>query len=128
MSTRCTVNFTRGEQVEAKIYVHSDGYPEGVHGIPARLAKFFSTVAAHCNDRRFNDPSYLASKFVVWIAGTLASRYDVHSGEYFPTHALDFIGVGVCLADPGDIQYTYMVDCNNRDSVTGYPTITVKEI
>lgn len=106
MSTRATVHFHHGkaEQTEpptAIVYRHSDGYPEG---LGADLQRFFTAVQAHTQDTRFNDPAYLAAKFVVWQAGEY-THPDVD--KY-----LAFLGVGVVLEDPSDIQFRYHVYCS----------------
>lgn len=99
MSTRCTINFMYGEnEIAAKIYRHSDGYPDTEHGVPADLDRFFKDVQAQTKDTRFSDPSYLAAKYVVWQAA-----------QYAGDNPLDFLSVGVCMKDPGDIEYTYFV-------------------
>lgn len=104
MSTRCTINFTYNKQVHSKIYRHYDGYPEGVK---PDLKRFFQEVQKECQgDNRFNDPSYLAAKFVVWQAR--------QNGE-----GLRFTGVAPVLEDPDDIEYTYFVNCSgNKPKVT----------
>jgi Flp pilus assembly protein protease CpaA len=75
----------------------------------------FADVEAQTRDTRFNDPSYLAAKLVVWL-----DRFSVH---YEPTdngweqvkgEKLDFLSVGVVLEDPGDIEYRYVVARRDR--------------
>ena len=125
MSTRCTINFNYGKEVVAKVYRHSDGYPDGVLG---DLAKFFADVEKDNRatmDTRFKDPSYLAAKYVVWQAHQYAKAYV--GGKYKATPRLAFSGVGVVIEDPGDIAYTYFVDCNKRES-NGWPTVVVKSV
>lgn len=106
MSTRATVHFQRDGVTEAIVYRHSDGYPEG---LGTDLIRFFSEVEAQCTNRRFSDPAYLAAKFVVWQAREYAGR------EYAGRGLLDFRGVGICLEDPGDIEYRYRVICQSQD-------------
>lgn len=111
MSTRSTINFGYGSpsntgenKPTAKIYRHSDGYPEGV--LPD-LKRFFTEVEDQTrggySGSRFNDPSYLAAKFVVWQAGEYARD---------PEKPLEFLSVGVLDEDPGDIAFTYWIDCS----------------
>jgi hypothetical protein len=123
MSTRCTINFTYGgdKQIAAKIYRHSDGYPDGV--LPD-IQEFFAAVEKDTKDTRFANPTYLAAKFVVWQADQFARSWDLKSGE-FVQHGrkLDFLSLGVCMEDPGDIEFTYFVDCKGRDP-KGRPTVT----
>ena len=122
MSTRSTVHFTYGKRTEAIVYRHSDGYPEGAG---ADLFNFLDELKANVADTRITDPTYLAAKYVVWLANEfaqLAKKYD-HCGPY---HPLNFLSVGVCLRDPGDIEYRYFVDSSRIDS--GLPHITYEEI
>ena len=112
MGTRCTINFNRGEEIHAKVYRHYDGYPEGV--LPD-LETFFSDVELQTQDTRFSDPSYLAAKYIDWQAAQNAEDKE------FP---LAFLSVGVVLSDPGDIEYTYTLQCINGER----PGVTYKEI
>ena len=61
MSTRATIHFTRakGGPPAAIIYRHSDGYPDG---LGKDLKAFVKEVRANVDDRRFDDPHYLAAK------------------------------------------------------------------
>lgn len=112
MSTRCNIHFTYGDRVQANIYRHYDGYPEEV--LPD-LEKFFSEVEAQTSDTRFNDPSYLAAKFVVWQA----SQYSLSEKP------LAFLGIGVTQQDAEDGEYTYKVDCTRHDE-KGHPIVEVE--
>jgi len=104
MSTRCTVHFhyRDNQEPEAIVYRHSDGYPNSQHGVPASLERFFTDVETQTKDTRFNDPTYLAAKYVVWQAN-----------EYSGDEMLDFLSVGVMQSDPGDIEYRYHIWCNS---------------
>ena len=111
MSTRATVHFQQGGETQAIVYRRSDGYPEG---LGKDLKTFFSAVKKQTSDTRFNDPAYLAAKFVVWQASQYARKYHYETQTYTPAQPLDFLGVGVVLEDPGDIEYRYLVSCDNR--------------
>lgn len=124
MSTRCTINFGEGTQVEAKIYRHCDGYPEGDNGVLADLQRFFADVESQTKDTRFGDPSYLAAKFVVWQAYENAN---VGYTGPLPHRAgtpnrLDFLSLGIMAKDPSDIEYRYFVDSGKLDE-KGRPTV-----
>jgi hypothetical protein len=130
MSTRCTIHFTDGGSEghsEAIIYRHSDGYPDCI--LPD-LEDFFKAVEDQCGrDTRFNDPSYLASKYVVWLAGQFTRRFEqLPDGSYasveHPETPLNFLSVGVVQSDPGDIEYRYRVQCPS----SGRPTVTHEEL
>ena len=114
MSTRCTINFCDNKKVNAKIYRHCDGNPETM--LPD-LKEFFETVEKETKDHRFNDTDYLAAKFVVWQARQFSR----------PAGSLNFISVGVCMNDPGDIQYTYFVNCD-KFTDEGYPQVDHKKV
>lgn len=88
----------------ANIYRHSDGYPSGV--LPD-LDAFFERVMLDTNDHRFDDPSYLAAKFVVWQADQSRSIAVRRGGK--PGEMLDFLGVGIVSGDAGDAAYVYEV-------------------
>ena len=68
MSTRCNIHLPNEDEVEANIYRHYDGYPDAV--LPD-LARFFEQVRADTQDTRFNDPSYLAAKFLYGKQGRI---------------------------------------------------------
>lgn len=103
MSTRATIHFCYpgSKEPEAIVYRHSDGYPEG---LGEDLKRFVAEVRKQTSDTRFDDPSYLAAKWVVFDAG--------ENGR------LNFLGVGICLADPGDIEYRYTVTCDGKPTIT----------
>ena len=114
MSTRSTTHFTLGETPRAIVYRHADGYPSGAG---ADILEFLRSVQLQTLDTRFSDPSYLAAKYVVFLAQRFAVDYDWTGGEMTITprkNRLDFISVGICLKDPADIEYRYVVDCATR--------------
>jgi len=112
MSTRCVINFCYDESPQAKVYRHSDGYPDGI--LPD-IQQFFADVQTQTSDTRFGDPTYLAAKYVVWQA----DQYHREGGM------LNFTSVGVCLENPGDLEYEYFVHCSTHDKV---PTITYTSV
>ena len=116
MSTRCNIHFKGWEEIRSNIYRHSDGYPDGEHGVPACLQRFFEELEAQTADRRYSDPEYLAAKFLVWQAGQYASDLE---------KPLEFLSVSPCIEDHGDIEYVYTVDCDNLDQA-GRPTVTYR--
>jgi hypothetical protein len=112
MSTRSNIHFLGYEgKVEANLYRHSDGYPEAM--VPD-IYQFFADVQEQTNDRRFDDPCYLAAKFVVWQANETR-----RGGGGF----LNFLGVGVVLEDAGDGEYVWEIDCLKHDA-EGLPIVT----
>lgn len=99
MSTRSTVHFKHGQHTEAIVYRHSDGYPSGA-GVD--FYRFFAAVDATTVDGRFNDATMLAARYVVWLSKRFARSSD-----------LDFLDARIVIADPGDIQYCYEIDCDD---------------
>ncbi len=107
------------------------GIPKGPVGISCNL----SMHAEKLKDSRFDDPSYLAARYVVFLASKFAAYKSkkrkaskrtffgrirrawrawrelcrVDSSE--DSWSLDFLSVGVCGADPCDIGYRYVVTC-----------------
>jgi hypothetical protein len=132
MSTRSTTNFGYGMpdgKPDAKVYRHPDGYPEAM--LPDILT-FFETVEAETNDPRYTHPSYLAAKWVVFLARMFSRKFcKLPNGEYgydeSNVGSLDFISVGVVDRDPGDIEYTYWLDSGNLDPETGRPGVYMAE-
>jgi len=107
MSTRATIHFCDSNKRDvAIVYNHSDGYPEG---LGQDILDFFKEVE-QLDDPRFNDPSYLASKWIVW-----------KSNKYVQgDNPLNFLSVGIVLQDPCDIEFRYNVICGN-----GIPKVIV---
>ncbi len=85
----------------AIIYRHSDGYPKGA-GVDLRA---FLKECNELRDSRLNDASYLAARYVVFLARQFSPAD--------PKFSLDLLSVGVCLHDPSDIEYRYTVDCDD---------------
>jgi len=123
MSTRSNIHFCQGGQAAANIYRHSDGYPEGAG---TDMYKFFAAVKEQTDDTRFNDPEYLAAKFVVWLTDIM-HQYSRGWNQHreWPANMprpLAFLCVGVCMTDHGDIEYQYAVHCDRLDK-DGFPTV-----
>jgi hypothetical protein len=144
LSTRCTVHFHDDgtEEPEAIIYRHSDGYPSGVlPDIEAFFAACENGTAANGGrpDTRFNDPSYLAAKFVVYQSQSLRRHMDQFYAELAKDDAegyyadkgsrseLDFLGTGIMAEDPMDIEYRYHLHCGGAGGA-GRPRVTVDDI
>lgn len=104
MGTSCVINFCHKKEVIAKVYRHFDGGPDKNIGVDADLIRFFAAVKKECGkDTRFDDPSYLAAKFVVWQA----REYSDEPGS------LNFVSVGVVLDDPS-VAYRWYVNCSSK--------------
>lgn len=130
MSTRSSTHFMMGDKIKANVYRHTDGYPEG-HGID--IHKFFQDVEWQTTDTRFNDPTYLAAKMVVWLAAKMApyshSMYefsDVERLKEAKSEPLNFLSVGVQITDPLDIEYIYEIHCDKFDT-KGRPIVKCYE-
>ena len=130
MSTRSTTHFVERDRVAAIVYRHSDGYPEAAG---ADLLDFFAQVKEQTQDTRFYDPTYLAAKYVVFLAGmfALSATYGPDADGKWAEHPenvkpLNFISVGVMLEDPGNIEFRYLVHCDKQ--VDGRPEVTVQEV
>lgn len=115
----------------AMIYQHSDGYPDGEHGVLVLLQTFFRAVEKDTRDTRFEDPEYLAAKFLVWATQAQRAR-EVEWRKTWPASMrdapdgpLNFLGHGVSLREHGDIAYCYFVDCS-RHNEQGRPLVLVR--
>ena len=117
MSTRSTTHFidstdidetTKKPHLSAIIYRHTDGYPEGagkdIYAFLERVSKL--------RDTRLSDSSYLAAKYVVFLASMFAAK----------DNPLDFLSVGVMSEDPMDMAYRYVIDCGKLDA-NGWPEV-----
>lgn len=129
MSTRCNIHFTQGAEIVANIYRHGDGYPNTDCGVLADLRRFFVTVKTHTKGGmggpRFDDPAYLAAKFVVWQAAENVkgiNRYCRQTKQPLRKR-LDFISLGVVNEDASDGAYVYTIDCGNHTK-RGLPRVT----
>ena len=117
MSTRSTTHFidsrwidqnTGKPFVDAIVYRHTDGYPEAA----GRDLFEFLLRSKSLPDSRLTDPSYLAARFVVFLAQKYADLGD----------PINFISVGITMQDPNDIAYRYTVDCGDH-TPEGLPTV-----
>jgi len=118
MSTRACVHFMQGGKAEAKIYRHSDGYPEG---LGQDLVGFLQELKDNVTDNRFTDAGYLAAK---WVVRDAIENRQYANGE---PHNLNFLGVGIVAEDPTDIQYRYEVLCDDFGA-NGLPKVMVYDI
>ena len=108
MGTRAMVNFFGRGKVEAKLYLHWDGYPDG-RGVDLMyfLRHLGNTLTEGSSGPRFSHPEYLAAKYVVWSAAGwwCGEKRDTST----KVNEFDFLGVGVSMQDHGDIAYIYDV-------------------
>ena len=119
MSTRATFHFVDPEwptSPQAIVYRHMDGNPEEAG---AQLLAFVDRVD-RLKDKRFDDPSLLAARYVAFLGEHYAFHYDDKFRKVPNEDYLDFISVGILTEDPGDIAYRYTIVCD------GKPTITVE--
>ena len=93
MSTHATLIFEQ-PHVEARIYLHYDGYPSNVKDL---LEDFFEwNEYAFKEGTRYNDAAYLAARFVRFFTDT--EGYD---------------GLGIGIGNKDDIGYVYHVKTDN---------------
>ena len=118
MSTRACVHFMQNGGAEAKIYRHSDGYPEG---LGQDLLGFLQELKTNVTDNRFTDAGYLAAK---WVVRDAIENRQYANGE---PHNLNFLGVGIVAEDPTDIEYRYEVLCDELND-EGMPKIMMYDI
>ncbi len=122
MSTSAVIQFhgtTATGKVEAKptaqIYRHWDGYPEETG---CDLLAFIQECKT-LESPRLNDPSYLAAKYVVWLAGQFRKEYD-RARDTFEEPAgknpLEFLSLGIIQGKPENwgADYFYVVPCDGK--------------
>jgi hypothetical protein len=103
MGTSATISFrdSKGEEV-ARIFRQCDGMPEHL-GLD--LLDFFEEVKRQCpHDTRFDNPSYLAAKWVVFDSRR-------HGGD--DVNPLGFLSVGI-VDDSWEGEWHYDVRCHGR--------------
>jgi len=108
VSTRASVDFyfSAKESMDpvARIYHHGDGHPE--HMV-RELNHFFDAVRWDCEtDTRFDDPAYLAAKYVVYASQTYGKANDTD-----PLLKFLSVGIGSFL----DTDYTYAIVCSGEN-------------
>ena len=87
---------------EPLIYRHSDGYPEGEHGVIAFLKPFCETFI---NIRGFDD-SYLAARLIQHMC----NKYDSSCSQHWEDlDTIQLLGHGIDNDIHGDIEYFYVV-------------------
>ena len=118
MSTRACVHFMQNGGAEAKIYRHSDGYPEG---LGQDLLGFLQELKTNVTDNRFTDAGYLAAK---WVVRDAMENRQYANGE---PHNLNFLGVGIVAKDPTDIEYRYEVLCDEFNG-EGMPKVIMYDL
>lgn len=113
MGMRATIHFryVGEEKPEAIVYRHWDG---SLDGVGKDLCRFLDDVEKQCKYTRFDDPMYLAAKYVIWQAG----KY-----ECAP---LDVMGLGIVQEDPCDIAFRYTLYCSEIRNVR--PLVHVEDI
>lgn len=116
MSTRAMIEV---EGSDVKIYKHSDGYPDGEHGVLATLkpfAKFFAK-------KRGDDPEYLVAQIVREFAVKDHQWAQERTAEDIAEHGEDrygwvdnvrTLGWGLCTDYHPDCEYLYLVKPNGR--------------
>lgn len=125
MGTRSMTHFKSGKHVEARIYRHWDGYPEGAG---ADIKIFLDTIKKELKDTRFGDPGYLAAKYVVFLADLFhGSKGGTNDGSENDSK-FNFLSVGIADGqDYGGIEYIYEIDCDNLDA-EGFPTVKCYDV
>ncbi len=109
MSTSAGIIFGK----DIAIYRHSDGYPECTG---EDLVEFMYQCSL-MKDSRLNNPSYLAAKYVVWLAHfftkySLWPARNLTKEEYEnPQNYLNFLSVGIINAkDAKNMNFVYYIN------------------
>ena len=123
MSTRCHIIVEDPEHGDKTIlYRHSDGYPDGEHGVLASLVPFVARFVKH----RGFDACYLGAQIMadqinrsregmraMWkrmIAEAEAKgKSDTYATERLANVENDFLGFGISNQIHGDIEFIYRV-------------------
>lgn len=95
--------------LSAGLYRHSDGYPDGPHGVLSSLAPF----VAHFKKYRGDDPEYFLARLVENQLRATGLTVDKKPPFGPKTENEDYlIGFGIIVADPKDVdqQFHYHVN------------------
>lgn len=105
MGSRLNVVFHEGNEADPTCTIY--GHNAGSNPVDAAetLNSFFSALESQTGDRRYDDPGYLAAKFVVYLAGKTVSSKD---------KPLDFLSVG-CYKTPSDVDASCVAFLHCRD-------------
>ena len=106
MSTRCQIGFyekneKRKDKFEALIYRHSDGYPNGEHGVLATILPFLNQFP------RRDDIEYCSARLLQYLCAK--SEESSKANGYPPKGLTGETGIGICIGFHGDIEYLYKV-------------------
>lgn len=106
MSSHCSLHFLAGAECVAILYQHSGGEPDEVL---SDLARFFADEIAASRakpkkgalpaDLRFDDPSFLAVRYILWR----------HATNPF---GVTLLGLGVCTEPPTHVLHRYFLHCD----------------
>lgn len=107
MSTRCQI---RIEGNKALLYIHSDGYPEGI------LPTLMSFLPPFMKDRGY-DPEYLAARLLQQFMNKSDKRMEEFRVKFPGPTRFDYTGFGVDVELHGDIRYLYVVKKNGSVEV-----------
>jgi hypothetical protein len=129
MSTRCHIIVEDQEWgYNTILYRHSDGYPNGKHGVVATLAEFMQVFMK----RRGWDPIYLPAQLLHFMIAkdaaynleSIAARAkrcgrkpSSYEQEMLACGGNDFLGYGITNDIHGDVEYIYVI---NKDGVEVY--------
>jgi len=124
MSTRCQIGiYERDSQPMAEptvlMYRHSDGYPDGPHGVPYGILPFLKRFS---DERGLTDVEYLPAWLMFHlIHHSTESMARWNSGkDYGAPDGMDFLGHGICGKDcgfHGDIEYFYRINAAEKELV-----------
>jgi uncharacterized protein YfeS len=131
MSTRSTVHFVNEKWYQNHIvYVHHDGYPS-YRG--RQVMEFLRDVKSEIMDTRFSESGVTAARFVGYMLKTYhdialeSVERNEDAKKWTDTHPLGAISVKLMNEDPGDIEYRYIVRCDQLDE-EGIPKVMMQEV
>jgi len=130
MSTRCHIIVEDQEWgYNTILYRHSDGYPDGTHGVVYALAEFMQMFM----HRRGWDPCFMPAQLLHFLISKDAAhmveymKEDIkrfggpsqYQQEVLDTDGNNLLGYGISSEIHGDIEYAYVI---TKDGVNVYST------
>lgn len=114
MSTRCQIGIYEKKETdltnfEALLYRHSDGYPDGEHGVLAAIVPF---CKFYHKARGMNDTEYLAARLLQYLCNEYdkaMSKYEQITPKIDGLQYTGLLGNGISKVFHWDIEYFYAI-------------------
>ncbi len=120
MSTRAQIKY-KDSEFDIHVYKHSDGYPDGPHGVLKTLVPF---VEQFKTQRGLSDEAYFLAQLIRRFAIQAYKEEQAETDERLslknsPYGAEGFFGWGLDCVKHGDTEYLYEIDKEGAIYING---------